>query len=224
LVGRAFAYDAEHSLTDRYSLAERPAKLKPTEFRLLVHMALTALDTDAVPTYFGSRELSAHGLGRALPPSASDSERASAFQAVKVATSGLLAAGAIRRVRRGREGARARFVLEFAHSPSDSGRAEGREFLPLASTDSLPLAGRNSLPLTGRDFLPDEYEIPTPKEPQEPQEELGEEITIDSGPAHVRPVDNFKAAWTDPAGPTVDRRTGEVSDDWEPAAVESSAA
>lgn len=200
-------------------------KLKPNEFRLLVHMAFTALDTSAVPTYFGSRELSAYGLGWAITPTSTERERASKFQMVLLATAGLVSAGAIRRVGRGREGARARFVLEFAHNTPVVKANRGNDQLTLDNNSSLTLDTNSSLTLEVNDELAESTRIVNPYRNQdEPQKNLGEEITLDSGPAHVRPVDNFKAAWTDPARSTADRRTGEVSDDWEPATVESSAA
>lgn len=123
-------------------------KLKPNEKLLLIFMAHTALDGDAVPRYFASREHSAYALGRMVPeqPDPLDAAfrdktdaRASAFQAVKVATRGLVDAGAIRQLRRGREGVRAEYALAM-------GDALGIESLPLAGSKSVLRSAVNNLP------------------------------------------------------------------------------
>lgn len=114
LVGRAIAFAVD-------------IPLQPNEFRLLVGMSLTALDTDSTPRYFDSREASALILGRRVPNAvhaddpASDAvarEREAAFQAVKVALSGLNKLGAIKRARTGGNGRRAEYniVLDGASS------------------------------------------------------------------------------------------------------------
>jgi hypothetical protein len=99
--------------------------VKPNEMRLLVFMALTALDADNPPRYFASRESSAVALGRRLPERVEESdptfssvekERDAAFSRVKVATQGLVKSGAIRNVKRGREGQRAEYALTFQSS------------------------------------------------------------------------------------------------------------
>jgi hypothetical protein len=151
LVGKAFAF------------ASRVA-LKPNEKLLLLWMSLTALDSDTPPKYFAARESSALALGRMVPdapdpqdPDATsiEAERNAAFQRVKLATQGLVKAGAIRNVRRGREGSRAEFVLIF-----------GTESVPLESTESVPLSGSESVPPGGRNPYPqgttEEYKEPHP--------------------------------------------------------------
>lgn len=110
LVGEAFAFAAHR-------------RLRPNEMRLLLFMALTALDTDKRPRYFAAREKSAVALGRLVPdtPSPTDPqydrairERAAAFQRVKEAVQGLVAAGAIVSIKRGREGQRAEYELTLS--------------------------------------------------------------------------------------------------------------
>lgn len=100
--------------------------LKPNEFRLFTHMALTALDTDVRPTYFGSREQSTLALGRTIPDpvppddphfAVIDAERKAAFKRVLEAQKGLIDAGAIRRIRHGQAGQRAEFELTFGREP-----------------------------------------------------------------------------------------------------------
>jgi hypothetical protein len=107
LVGLAFTFAARK-------------KLKPNEQLLLLWMALTALDADNPPRYFAAREQSAIALGRIVPdepdpanPRAAEiiAERQAAFQRIKIATTGLIDAGAIVRLNRGREGRRAEFKL-----------------------------------------------------------------------------------------------------------------
>lgn len=97
--------------------------LKPNEFRLLTYMALTALDAGDPPLYFAGRERSARALGRLVPdePRSDDpdadakrAERRAAFQAVKVAASGLQKAGVIRCRASGRHGRNAEFELALS--------------------------------------------------------------------------------------------------------------
>ncbi len=127
LVAAAYAFGAQH-------------RLKPNEKLLLIFMALTALDTDQAPRYFAARESSALALGRLVPdapepddPRAEEinAERAAAFQRVKEATAGLIKAKAIERVRSGRTGQRAEFVLRL-----------GTESRLLVGTDSNISNGR----------------------------------------------------------------------------------
>lgn len=107
LVGRVIAYGAD-------------VPLKPNEFRLLVGMAHTALDTAERPRYFDSREASAMILGRRVPDAVHESdpsservtkERNAAFQAVKEALNGLSKLGAIKRQRTGGNGRRAEYTI-----------------------------------------------------------------------------------------------------------------
>jgi len=107
LVGKAFAFGISHSLSGN-------------EFRLLAFMAHTARDTDQPPRYFGSREMSAAGLGFLIPEDDGrpDNERArrSAFEVVRRATAALVTAGAITRIRSGRAGQRAEFTILTGYS------------------------------------------------------------------------------------------------------------
>lgn len=105
LVKRAYAYAAD-------------VPLYPNEFRLLAFMALTALDADVPPRYFDSREASALALGRRVPDKSAPGEkeapeRVAAFEAVKVATRGLVSLGALEQLRFGHRGQRAEFALRM---------------------------------------------------------------------------------------------------------------
>ncbi len=145
LVGRAIAFAAQNDL-------------KPNEYRLLVFMALTALDSDQQPRYFASREESAFALGRMIAdktttdPSAL-AAREAAFKAVKLATQGLVRLGAIDRIERGRNGHRAVYGVTF----------RGTKSVPLNGTESVPLRGTKSVPQGVRNPSP----LGTTEEPQE---------------------------------------------------------
>lgn len=166
LVGKVFVFAAANDM-------------KPTEFRLLAFMAHTALDSDNPPRYFGSREMSAFGIGRMVEddsPNLTDqqrSDRSAAFQAVKVATQGLVRMGAIERLQRGRLGHRATFALTF----------RGTESLPLQSTESLPRFGTESLP----PGVGQTYPQGTTEEPPEEQASTNTSAYPSTSPA---PVDN----------------------------------
>lgn len=165
LVGRAIAFAAMNDL-------------KPNEYRLLVFMSYTAIDSDQPPRYFAAREESAFGIGRMIAdktttdPSAL-AAREAAFKAVKLATQGLVRLGAIDRVERGRNGHRAVYALTF----------RGTNSVPLKGTNSVPLRGTNSVPLGGR--------IPSPLgTTEEPQEELHRRTPRFTDASHLQPVEN----------------------------------
>lgn len=146
LVGRAIAFAAQNDL-------------KPNEFRLLVFMALTALDTDQPPRYFASREESAYGLGRMVEDKFATDPRAvsardAAFWAVKVAVQGLVKAGAIERKQRGRNGRRAEFVLTFKGGQSHPQKS--RESHPRWGGDSQREGGGDATPQGTTDEPPDD--------------------------------------------------------------------
>ncbi|NEN06333.1 hypothetical protein G3T36_10640 [Diaminobutyricibacter tongyongensis] len=169
LVGKAFAFASR-------------VTLKPNEKLLLLWMSLTALDSDNPPRYFAARESSALALGRMVPDAppqgdpnapAIEAERAAAFQRVKIATQGLVQAGAIRNARRGREGTRAEYVLTF-----------GTESVPLESTENVPLSGSESVPPRGRN--------PYPRGTTEEHKEQPSGESRHPAPPHFWPVDNSK--------------------------------
>ncbi|MDR6613591.1 hypothetical protein [Leifsonia sp. 1010] len=165
LVGRAIAFAAMHDL-------------KPNEYRLLIFMAYTALDSDQPPRYFASREMSAYALGRMLAEGVdlSDAqlkERASAFELVKVATRGLVNLGAIERLERGRAGRRAVYGVTFR------------------GKSSFPLEGKDSFPLDGKPLFPSGASAPFPQgTTEEPEKDLGRRTPRFTEPSHLRPVDN----------------------------------
>lgn len=166
LVGKAFVYAATHGL-------------KPNETRLLLWMALTALDSDQPPRYFAAREESAFGLGhriadRTTADARAIAARASAFQLVKVALQGLVASGAIERLERGRAGRRAEYALTF-----------GKGALPLEGNPALPHSGKPSFPSAGSLAYPQGTTY-------EPSQELpGRTPQLDEEP-HLSPVENPK--------------------------------
>lgn len=150
LTGEAFAYAArEHA-------AGRP--LAHNERLLLLFMAHTALDADRPPRYFGSRERSAVALGRMVPDEPSLDmadrdrlmrERQNAFSLIKTATRGLVERGAIERVRSGRAGQRAEFVLRFpgaVHLVASS--------VPLGRSANVTPWGASSAPHRGVPAIP----------------------------------------------------------------------
>jgi hypothetical protein len=165
LVGRAIAFAAMNDL-------------KPNEYRLLIFMALTALDTDQPPRYFASREESAFGLGRRVADGHTTdpdeiAARDAAFKAVKLAVQGLVKCGAIERLQRGRSGRRAEFAVTF----------RGTKSVPLKGTESVPLRGTKSVPAGVRN--------PSPQgTTDEPQEELGRRTPRFTEASHLQPVDN----------------------------------
>jgi hypothetical protein len=148
LVGEAFAFAARRDL-------------KPNETLLLLFMALTAIDSDLKPRYFASRERSAVALGRLVPeePSPSDPQaaeinrqRTAAFQRVKTATTGLVKAGAICQIKRGREGQRAEYELTLGSVETRS--LFGSEYVPLEGTEYVPLSASESVLQPGRNPYP----------------------------------------------------------------------
>lgn len=171
LVGRAIAYGVDVSL-------------QPNEYRLLIGMCLTALDSDERPRYFDSREAMALFLGRRVTDHGPD--RAAAFQAVKVALQGLVKVGALERVRKGGNGRRAEYILRLDVDASLS-TAEGRRraagvgrAYPSGVRPPYQLGYAEPTDEVGRAY-PSGIE-----EPQEPQEELSRLNETTS----LGPVDN----------------------------------
>jgi hypothetical protein len=169
LVGKAFAF-----------AFIRP--LKPNEKTLLIWMAHTAKDTDPEPRYFASREVSAYALGFDVASGdvldlAAIRRRESAFETVRKAIKGLVDAGAIVRIRRGREGQRAEFRL--ALTP--------KALLPLEPKALLPLEPK-SLPGTGA------RERGAQGTTEEPLQEEHPGITPRPRAPHFGPVDNSNGA------------------------------
>lgn len=171
LVGEAFAFATR-------------VPLKPNEMRLLLWMSLIALDSDRPPRYFAAREASALALGRQVPdapdpldPAASSitAVREAAFQRVKLATQGLARAGAIRNLRRGREGTRAEYELTFS--------------AVLSGTESVPQVRTQNVPLSGSDNVLQKVRNPYPQGTTEENKEYGEEHHGSTAPSHLSPVE-----------------------------------
>lgn len=112
LVSQAYAFAAGRDISGN-------------EMRLLLFMALSAMDADNPPRYFASREESAFALGRRVVDASCEdpvalADREAAFARVKVALRGLVRAGAILRVVNGRNGRRSEYALTL-------GRLKGSE-------------------------------------------------------------------------------------------------
>lgn len=172
--------------------------LRPNEFRLLTYMAVTALDEDQPPRYFDSRESSALALGRRVPDpgtSEADAERSAAFQAVKVALSGLTALGAVRRLKAGRAGQRAEYAiaLDIAQARASAEFRQRR-----GVRNSYPSEVRNSYPTRYGFPTPEGYGIPTPKEQLRNHKEQGRGTSASStSTTSLAAVDNEQSATTD---------------------------
>jgi hypothetical protein len=132
LVEKAFACIAER---DRVNAAP----LTPNAKILLLWMAEKAMDNDPSPRYFGSRDLSAYGMGRFLDDLTPEPRRRSAYEIVRRATQELVQKGLIQRVKSGRQGQRAEFSFEFRVPPEDQQIVvpESNELLPLQHNKSL---------------------------------------------------------------------------------------
>lgn len=189
LVGRAFAFAVD-------------VPLQPNEFRLLLGMCLTALDTDEHPRYFDSREASALFLGRRVPDAGA--ERDAAFQRVKIATRGLIAIGAINRTKQGGNGRRAEFeiVLDSVASLSTAEarkRTAGVRRTTPSGVRRTTQLGYVERPVGGRRTYPSGIE-----EPQEPREE----IQVTNATTSPGPVDNSQTIIEHlPNGDTIFRST-----------------
>lgn len=169
--------------------------LKPNEFRLLAYMALTSLDEEASPRYFDSRESSALALGRRVEDDRDDlsdqerRDRDAAFEAIKVATRGLVELGAIVRLKSGRSGRRAEFAIRL--SPMETMRTaeykrrvgEGSAF-PARKGPPSP-KGRHSLPRQEGSAFPQGTT-------QEPQGQTRGNTSPNSTTS-LAAVDNFRA-------------------------------
>lgn len=176
--------------------------LKPNEFRLLVAMALTALDGDTPPRYFDSREASAVALGRRVPDALPadhpdfrlvDDERKAAFSAVRQAIDGLVKLEAIERLKAATNGRRAEFALRLdaddTQRTSEFGRRNGND----GRRKSLSPERRKSLSLQRRKSLHPGIENSYPLERGTTQEPTrGTDLGITPGHATTSPgpVDN----------------------------------
>lgn len=112
-------------------------------YRLLIHMAHTAHDSDSdrvrAGRYFARWEASAAALGVAVPDDATDPEsqrlRRNAYKRVKEVRLELARSGAIRPVGNARPGRTAEYVIEL--SDVDNSRKGHREGAPLG-TERVP--------------------------------------------------------------------------------------
>lgn len=171
LVKRVFAYAAE-------------VPLNPNEHKLLTFMSLTALDADQPPRYFDSREASALALGRRVSDDPTDPDRISAFEAVKVATRGLVDLGAIERAVSGRRGHRAEFVIRL--DP-----ARSRTTPEFAKRKARPSPTRKGQPSPKRKpALPRSESAPFPPGTNHENQEQNRGINSTNETTSPAPVDN----------------------------------
>lgn len=136
LVRLAFVVGPRHELSSR-------------AFRLLTWVALTALDGDSPPRYFGKRETSAVGLGLTVEdaPDPSDPNyaeiervRSNAFKQVQKAFAELVAAGLVQRVGHARAGRTSVYTLHLGATGIARAEARGTSSVPLdRGTSSVPL-------------------------------------------------------------------------------------
>lgn len=118
-------------------------RLRGSAFRLLVHMALTAKDSDSPPHYWGGRDGMAEALGKGAD--------AAGHQAVKRAVASLVAAGAITRVRGGRKNVGAAKWRVNIFPPADD---QGYEKCTSELSTAPNLRGTKSDPLRGTESDP----------------------------------------------------------------------
>lgn len=101
-------------------------------FRLLTFMALTALDADDPPRFWGGRDALAQALGRSVPPEPDDDDdsdeaaavrrqRKRAHEAVRIGLKELVATGAVTVAKEARAGRRAEYRLHLTPAHPGSG-------------------------------------------------------------------------------------------------------
>ena len=123
-------------------------RLDGCAFRLLVHMSLTALDSDNPPMYWAGRDGMAAALGR--------DDDAAGRQAVKRALSVLKREGAVKvasKAVKGRSATRWEIVLApplgygnrtpITKKPRGGAKGDGTETVPQSGTESDPIGVRN---------------------------------------------------------------------------------
>ena len=128
---------ANHATTIYATWGDR---LNGNAFRLLIHMALTSLDSDNPPHYWGGREGLAAALGRPNDPAG--------WQAVKRATQVLVAAGAITNVRQARKnsGTNKWRINLFPGQEGGKRTPESEAALNLRGTETASVRGTESDP------------------------------------------------------------------------------
>ncbi|GAA1938241.1 hypothetical protein GCM10009775_32890 [Microbacterium aoyamense] len=173
LVGEAIAYAVDVPLTGN-------------EYRLLIGMSHTALD-GAIDDpresrrYFDSRDAMCLAIGRRVNDHDA-TDRAAAFEAVRVALRGLVSLGAIEQLKRGQSGQRAEFnlVIEAEQSRTTaeyrrralSKRARPRPPKPQAQPGPAPQAQPGPAPQAQPGPAPQAQPGPAPQAqpgPKEPQ-------------------------------------------------------
>jgi hypothetical protein len=174
LVKRAIAFGAVNHLTGN-------------EFRVLVQMSVTALDTDRPPRYWSSREETARAIGRMLPDEPESGhpdfaricrEREAGFSAVKEAIKGLRHKGALRSAQVGRRGYRAAYELTMNGDLAAGDPPPVEEGKPAPTREGFP-------PPNGRENVPLTVGNPSPLGTVRIQKDEKQESTHLSAPPHL---------------------------------------
>jgi len=180
--------------------------LEHREFRLLVHMANTGLDSAAPPVYFRGWESAAKALGYDALGNR-DSARRNTMKALKL----LRESGAIVSSDHARQGSRAVYALTLwpdttavpTIAPDNSGRPVVNWQLA-ARPDPRPssrVTARDTLRVTVTDTHQSDRQGPTrvtatdtPRSTEEPLKEYSEDESVQTQPLSPAPVDNSNAA------------------------------
>jgi hypothetical protein len=134
--------------------------LPDRSFRALTYMALRSLDDDDPPMFWGGREELAFALGKIVPPEPADSDlsaraeqyrkqRASDFQAVKMAVMKLTSVNVVTLERKSRGGLPAMYALHLALGLGyDGPTPPSTTDVPLQYAEPTP-SGTSGVPLAG---------------------------------------------------------------------------
>lgn len=187
LVKRAIAFGAVNRLTGN-------------EFRVLIQMSVTALDTDRPPRYWSSREETARAIGRMLPDEPESNhpdfarisrEREAGFAAVKEAIKGLRSKGALRSAQVGRRGYRAAYELTMNGDLTGENPPPIEEEKPTPTREGFPPPnGRKNLPLT----VGNPYPLGTIRI----QKDENKETTHLPAPSHLTPTADLEPEMNEP--------------------------
>lgn len=167
------------------AIARDPKPLTPNARLVLLWMALTALDTDAKPIYFGARETTALALGRMVSDLVDDDdprfdeisrERESVFRMLQRALSELVDRGYIVRRRRGQKWQNAEYLVTI---PS-----------PVSAEQSVHPENERSVHPEPNDSFGRTVQTVRPQDPSGTTEEQPRGKTLATEASHLRPVDS----------------------------------
>ncbi|HEU4422110.1 MAG TPA: hypothetical protein VFR67_06165 [Pilimelia sp.] len=153
---------------------KRWTRISDTAFRVLVKMALTALDeptdTRAAGEYFAGRD----PLAEVLDPL--DGDRQTVLRRVRYALNELIARGAIKRTSTGRAGKNSEYRLTLLNTPQPIDKP--RRNKAKKGEPGVPPQGESQIPPQGEPGIPERGNLAfPPRNHEEPQEEpLEEEV------------------------------------------------